>query len=70
MSTTGSQDRRRQRSDDGTEAETSPLAAALLRQGLTEHHIVQDGWTLLMSLAQDAANAIMTDKARIRRRFV
>jgi hypothetical protein len=60
MSNAASQDRRRQRSsDDGTEAETSPLAVALLRQGLSDEQIVQDGWTALFWLPQLAVNAIM-----------
>ncbi len=59
MSNAASQDRRRQRSDDGTEAETSPLAVALLQAGLSEEQIVQDNWTALMSLPQDVVNAIM-----------
>jgi hypothetical protein len=34
---------------------TAPLAAALLRKGLTEQQIVQDNWTAMMSLPHDAS---------------
>jgi hypothetical protein len=38
---------------------TAPLAVALLRKGLSEQQIVQDGWTALMSLPLEAVVAIM-----------
>ncbi len=39
---------------------TAPLAAALLRKGLTEELIVQDNWTAQMSLPRNAVNGIMS----------
>jgi hypothetical protein len=70
MSTHASQDRRRQRSEEQDDEQqpapaaafdkTAPLAVILLRRGLTEQQIVQDGWTALMSLPQIVVSSIMT----------
>jgi hypothetical protein len=38
---------------------SAPLAAALLRKGLSEEQIVQDNWPALFLLPQDAVRAIM-----------
>ncbi len=38
---------------------SSPLAVALMRKGLTEQQIMQDGWTVLMSLPADVVDAVV-----------
>jgi hypothetical protein len=48
---------------------TAPLAVALLEAGLSEEQIVQDNWTALVSLPQDAVNAIMAAQQRRRGRW-